>query len=30
MEPKKNKTWVVMAIIILGIIAFFIPNQIAA
>ncbi|MDR7370329.1 cupin domain-containing protein [Flavobacterium aquidurense] len=30
MEPKKNKTWVVVAIIILGIIAFLIPNQIAA
>jgi quercetin dioxygenase-like cupin family protein len=30
MEPKKNKTWVVIAIIILGIIAFLIPNQIAA
>lgn len=30
MEPKKNKTWVIIAIIILGIIAFLIPNQIAA
>jgi quercetin dioxygenase-like cupin family protein len=30
MEPKKNKTWVIVAIIILGIIAFLIPNQIAA
>lgn len=30
MEPKKNKTWVAVAIIILGIIAFLIPNQIAA
>ncbi|MNQ38317.1 Cupin domain protein [compost metagenome] len=30
METKKNKTWVVVAIIILGIIAFLIPNQIAA
>jgi quercetin dioxygenase-like cupin family protein len=30
MEPKKNKTWVLIAIIILGIIAFLIPNQLAA
>lgn len=30
MEPKKNKTWVIIAIIILGIIAFLIPNQLAA
>lgn len=30
METKKQKTWVVVAIIILGIIAFLIPNQIAA
>ncbi|WP_316634054.1 cupin domain-containing protein [uncultured Flavobacterium sp.] len=30
METKKQKTWVIIAIIILGIIAFLIPNQIAA
>ena len=30
METKKQKTWVVIAIIILGIIAFLVPNQIAA
>ena len=30
MEPKKNKTGIIAAIIILGIIAFLIPNQIAA
>ncbi len=30
METKKQKTWVIIAIIILGIIAFLVPNQIAA
>ncbi|MTH14783.1 cupin domain-containing protein [Flavobacterium sp. LC2016-01] len=30
METKKQKTWVIIAIIILGIVAFLIPNQIAA
>lgn len=30
METKKQKTWVIIVIIILGIIAFLIPNQIAA
>lgn len=30
MEAKKQKTWVIIAIIILGIIAFLVPNQIAA
>jgi quercetin dioxygenase-like cupin family protein len=30
METKKQKTWVIIAIIILGSIAFLIPNQIAA
>ncbi|WP_431241300.1 cupin domain-containing protein [Flavobacterium sp. P21] len=29
METKKQKTWVIIAIIILGIIAFLVPNQIA-
>ncbi|MBB4802694.1 quercetin dioxygenase-like cupin family protein [Flavobacterium nitrogenifigens] len=30
METKKQKTWVIIAIIVLGIIAFLVPNQIAA
>ncbi|AWK07467.1 cupin domain-containing protein [Flavobacterium crocinum] len=30
METKKQKTWVIVAIIVLGIIAFLVPNQIAA
>ncbi|MFC0779911.1 cupin domain-containing protein [Flavobacterium sp. HJSW_4] len=30
METKKQKAWVVIAIIILGIIAFLVPNQLAA
>ncbi len=30
METKKQKTWVIIAIIILGTIAFLVPNQIAA
>ncbi|WP_433830215.1 cupin domain-containing protein [Flavobacterium anhuiense] len=30
METKKQKTWVVIAITILGIIAFLVPNQLAA
>ncbi|MBO9584971.1 MAG: cupin domain-containing protein [Flavobacterium sp.] len=30
METKKQKTWVVIAIVILGIIAFLVPNQLAA
>jgi len=30
METKKQKTWVIIAIIVLGIIAFLVPNQITA
>ncbi|SFD47797.1 cupin domain-containing protein [Flavobacterium phragmitis] len=30
METKKEKTWIIIAIIVLGIIAFLVPNQIAA
>lgn len=30
METKKQKKWIIIAIIILGIIAFLVPNQIAA
>ncbi|MET3026160.1 cupin domain-containing protein [Flavobacterium sp. UW10123] len=30
METKKQKTWVIIAIIVLGIIALLVPNQIAA
>ncbi|MXO04607.1 cupin domain-containing protein [Flavobacterium sp. HBTb2-11-1] len=30
METKKQKTWVIIAIIVLGIIAFLVPNQLAA